>query len=184
MTQKEPKIYKDVGFAPKAPVFLPDDVYAQALESFVLACVDVVVIDSGDKTLYLAKRIARPGAGWWWMGGRMVAGEEPRQTAVRVFARETDFHIDPAKLSFVALQRNFFADRKQEPIDKGTDGICYVYAIELKDSERNAVAAHLDSKEYEASLGLVPFTKERIETEGVREQVRDVYEALFGGLAS
>ena len=177
---QEPKLYKDPEWKGMERVFLEDEVYSEALRAFVVVCVDVVVVDREKKLLYLAKRMSKPASNsWWWIGGRVMAGEAARDAAVRAFKRETSVTLNPDELQFLRFCRNWFPDRQQDPQDAGTDGLVHLYAIELDEATRDVVAQNLDKNEYDPSEGLVAFDREKLVAEGVREQVLDAYDALF-----
>lgn len=130
------------------PIRLTDDEYARAIATLVVVCTDIGIVDRKTNTIYLAQRKARPAKGWWWyIGGRSRVGETEIQSAQRCFLRETGLSIDDARLSFITMQRHFFKDRQQPPTKTGCDSLCYVFALELTEQERQSI--HLDKDEYE-----------------------------------
>lgn len=73
-------------FADVQPLYLPDDEYARALDTFVIVCVDIAIVNPNGQMI-LGKRQQEPHADWWIIGGRMWAGETFETTASRsVFA--------------------------------------------------------------------------------------------------
>ena len=161
-------------------VYLSSEVYAQALEAFSIVCVDVGIIDRCAGAIYLAKRKSRPAQGWWWyIGGRVYAGEMPEMSATRCFKRETGLSIAPERFSFVRMSRVFFKDRAQPPYDKGCDSLIYGFALELTPEERAQVV--LEPNEYESG-GLTRFYYRDIIAcpQLVPESVRDFCIEVFG----
>ena len=101
------KDYKEI-ISPR----LTEEEYEKSLRAFVILCTDILIIDKNKKTIYLAKRKAKPMNGWWFIGGRMYANETKEESAVRCFKRETDIDIKEENLDFVALVDHRFKDRE------------------------------------------------------------------------
>lgn len=158
--------------------FLPDEVYAQALESFVVVCTDVVPINRSRRTIYLARRAVKPMQGWWWIGGRMFAGEHEQESVKRCFRRETSLDLPSERFEYVAMYRYWWKDRKQEPQDKGADDLSYTFVVELTSEELRKVSHKLDKKEY-AQGGLQEFDRERLSIENVHPAILDLYNRVF-----
>ena len=71
---------------------LTDDLYAQVLDSVVVACVDCAVVCNGK--IFLGKRTDMPARDEFWVqGGRMQVGIDPRQTAQTILKREIGLEI-------------------------------------------------------------------------------------------
>ncbi|MFZ3009854.1 MAG: NUDIX domain-containing protein, partial [Candidatus Microsaccharimonas sp.] len=66
--------------------FIDDDEYSTMLDSVVLTCVDVLICV--DDKIVLVDRLHEPQPGLWLLGGRMQAGEQLYETAVRHMKQE------------------------------------------------------------------------------------------------
>lgn len=165
--------------------FLSDEVYAQAIESFVIVCADVLMVDSLKKTIYLVKRRVEPMPGWWVIGGRVNAGEDFREAACRHFGVDTDGEeIFPEDLTFVAMHRYQWERRKQRPQNIGCDALAFVYLLEISTKPELAWnlcknPQSLNSDEYDESEGYQEFTRERLVAEGVHQAIVDLYDQVF-----
>ncbi len=160
-------------------VHLPDEVYAQTIRSFVIVCVDVVITSrqSGHSALWLAKRKVKPWSGWWLIGGRMYAGEDPIPAVQSVFKRETSLEINPGRFSLVQVSSFLWKDRQQEPQDAGSHNLSLTFMLDLIPSELSAV--QLDTDEYDAEYVLRPFDREALVTE--HPVLSDLHQQIFGG---
>lgn len=161
------------------PLRLEEGEYARAIQSLVIVCTDIGIIDVSSKMIYLAQRALRPASGWWWfIGGRSHIGETEYQSAQRCFKRETGLLIAEERFNFVCMKRYFFKDRQQEPREAGCDSLCYTLSLCLTDEERARIT--LDSSEYLGG-GLQAFDYEKLQsTEGVQDPIRDFYIEVFG----
>ena len=150
------------------------------MESFTIVGTDVLFINRERRSFYLAKRKALPLLGYWMIGGRMWAGEDPRTSMQRVTKRETGLELAPERFTFVTLNRYLWATRAQIPHEKGSDNLCYTFIAELSPEELVLAAANLDRQEYEAAAGLTEFDSlASLEAEGVHQAIRDLYAQLF-----
>ncbi len=178
MSNASPKLYRDQSEKKYPSVRLGDEEYGRAIQSLVVVCTDIVVVDTPTKTIYLPRRASRPASGkWWFVGGRSFIGETEQQSAQRCFRRETGLLIEENRFEFICMNRYFFADRQQIPQDVGCDSLCYTFSLQLTEEERSRVV--LDPKEYQEG-GLRAFGREDLQTEGVQQCVRDVYKNIFG----
>ena len=127
------------------PPFLTDDVYGQALDALVIACVDVVLIH-GDRVL-LGERRQPPRPGWWVIGGRMIHGESPIKAVQRKLKEEAGLEeIGGDRLEFIGVFSTRFGTRGQPPTDHGLHSINLTYRLEL--TEQEAIGIVLDQREY------------------------------------
>lgn len=157
-----------------------DDVsYSHVLDMFVIVCVDVVLVNHERKTIYLARRRAKPMQGWWVIGGRMQAGEQERDAMHRKFLQETSVDVDSARFEFLCMNRYFWKDRQQEPQENGADSLAYTFIVELMEEELKQAAENLEKREYEASGGLREFTRDELLQEGAHEAIIDLYDQVF-----
>ncbi|MSU74705.1 NUDIX domain-containing protein [Candidatus Kaiserbacteria bacterium] len=179
MTEK-PNLYIEDPHFVKPRKFLPDDRYAEAMEALVIVCADVMFINRDRRTVLLVWRRAKPLPGWWFIGGRIYAGEEERHGAGRVMERETKLSVAPERLAFLNMHRYICAEREQNPQHVGSDTLAYMFAVELTDEERSVTARHLDQNEYDGSKGLREFSRRDLVEEKVHPAVVDAYDRLFG----
>lgn len=175
---KKPKRYKEDPTHTMPRQFLSDEVYAQAIATLVFCTTDAVIVDRMKKTIWLAKRRAKPMQGWWWIGGRILAGEPEEVAIVRNFKRETGLDLPAERFQFVLLQRYQWKDRAQEPQKIGSDCLSYVHVVDLSRNELAQVSRQLDEKEY-LDVGLTEFTREQLVEEDVHEAIIDLYDEIF-----
>ena len=125
--------------------YLDETTYGQALDTLVIACVDVVLV-WGDRIL-LGERRHPPRPGWWVIGGRMVHGESPMEAVQRKLKEEAGLEaIGSDRLRFIGTFSTRFAERGQPPRDRGLHSINLTYCVELRGEEARAIT--LDSNEY------------------------------------
>jgi len=99
--------------------FLSDEAYGEALDSLVLACVDIVLTnDSG--AMLLGKRSREPHPDWWIIGGRMRPGESFEEAASRNIRRELGLEINPTRFQYLCTYSLAWARRAQEPKENGS----------------------------------------------------------------
>ena len=159
--------------------FLETDVYAAALEAFVLVCTDCVFFNESRRTFFLAKRKSKPMSDWWFIGGRSFAGEDEVTSVKRCVKRETGLELDIHRFKFLTMKRYFFKDRQQPPQNKGCDSLCYIFGVGLEDKEVELVKSNLDPKEYDTAAGLKEFGPEDLSKENVFPAIMDLYEYVF-----
>lgn len=169
--------YTEIGYQPIPGVRLDDTEYARALQRFVPACTDVVVIDRREQLFYLAARTSKPITGWWWIGGGIQAGMSKEEAAVAGFKREAGLTLSTERLMLVAVNDYRFKDRAQEPQDIGCHMLGYIFAVELSKEERASLV--LDPNEYQSGSKLKPFDRTGLVTSGVFPAVLDLYDDLF-----
>lgn len=160
-----PGEYLDPDYHP-FPRFLPSDVYAQALDSLVLTCVDIVVTYQGK--MLLGKRCLDPQSDWWIVGGRMRPGERFAESAVRLLKTELDLSIITERFRFCTLFSAAWSKRAHEPVDRGTHTVSIVLTVELTKYETmtlmpNNEYQHVswrDPAEVAADLNLHPAVRQ------------------------
>jgi len=179
MVNSAPKLFVEHPGHVYYPLHLEEEEYARAIQSLVIVCTDIGIIDPESKTIYLARRALRAARGWWWfIGGRSRIGETEYQSAQRCFKRETGLLIAEERFNFVCMNRYFFKDRQQEPREVGCDSLSYALSLHLTDEERTRIV--LDPHEY-LDGGLQAFDYERLQSaEGVHDPIRDFYIRVFG----
>lgn len=178
MKNSAPKLYREHPGQRFRVIRLGDVEYGRAIQSLVLVCTDVGIIDSATQTIYLAKRASKPNSGrWWFVGGRTFPGESEHRSIKRCFRRETGLNIALRRFRFVCINRYFWADRAQSPQEVGCDSLCYTMSVELTLTE--IMSVRLDTHEYEG--GLRPFKySELLHTPNIGEPVIDFYQRVFG----
>ncbi|EKQ68249.1 ADP-ribose pyrophosphatase [Leptolyngbyaceae cyanobacterium JSC-12] len=126
---------------------MPDVYYAIALDYLVFTCVDLVLLHNNQ--ILLARRNRYPRKTWWVIGGRMVAGEAPLETAQRKAAEEAGLaNLDQDRFQFIGVYSTSFAFREQEPICNGSHSVNLTYQVRLTEHEKQSVV--LTSSEYES----------------------------------
>ena len=88
-----------------------------------------------------------PQPDWWFLGGRMKAGDTIEEAAARNCKRETKLDIDPSRWSFVCAQTMLWQFRKQEPCGNGTADINVIMTAEITDEEKASMV--MCNEEYE-----------------------------------
>lgn len=175
----QPKLYiEDSSYQMPGRVW--DDVsYSHALDMFVIVCVDALLVNRERKTIYLARRRAKPMQGWWILGGRMRAGEQERDAMRRKFLQETSVDIEPLRFEFVYMNRYHWKDRQQEPQDRGMDSLAYTFAVELTEEELQKVSENLERREYETGSSLREFNRTELVQEHIHDAIIDLYDQVF-----
>lgn len=128
--------YLEDGYHPVSP-FVDDDAYAKALDSLVLACVDVVPTHQGK--MLIGKRTRHPQADWWVMGGRMRTGESFGVSAERLLKSELGLDLAPARFAPLTFFATAWQLRAWPPETNGTHTVSLVMHIELTDDEAKSL---------------------------------------------
>lgn len=113
---------------------LPAEIYSQALDHLVIACVDIVLTYQTE--IFLAKRNHPPRPSWWILGGRMVAGEAPLIAASRKIREEAALNISGDRLQFIGVYSTCFTHRQQPPQQNGLHSLNITYQVELTAVEK------------------------------------------------
>ncbi len=125
---------------------MPEATYSTALDFLVFACVDLVF--THQHQILLAKRNTEPRSSWWLVGGRMVAGEAPTDTAKRKAQQEAQLdNLNADRFQYIGVYSTCFATRRQAPQHHGSHSLNVTYQIELTAEEREQV--NLRSDEYD-----------------------------------
>ncbi len=104
--------------------FLPDSIYAAALDSLVICCADAVVLHQG--LWLIARRAWEPHPDWWVIGGRMRKGELIEQALRRNLRRELSLDIPEDRLlTIIGYYSQIWDTRAWEPVTNG----CHVFSI-------------------------------------------------------
>ncbi len=166
------KDYKEI-ISPR----LTEEEYEKSLRAFVILCTDILIIDKNKKTIYLAKRKAKPMNGWWFIGGRMYANETKEDSAIRCFKRETDILLQKEDLELVALIDHRFKDREQIPQEIGCHTVSYVFIIDVE--KINFEKVLLENNEYVEGSSFEEFDRQKLLDYGIFESMIDVYDTIF-----
>jgi ADP-ribose pyrophosphatase YjhB (NUDIX family) len=124
--------------------WLNDTLYGLALNSIVIACVDIVVVCKGK--IILGKRINEPWPSYWIMGGRMLPGETFEEAAQRETKTELGLDVDSSRFSYIDTYNFVWSKRQQEPKDHGSH--CVLIAMILEISGKELKKVKFDKKQY------------------------------------
>ncbi|MBM0742642.1 NUDIX hydrolase [Phormidium sp. CLA17] len=125
---------------------MPEAAYSSALDHIVFTCVDIAFFHCD--RLLLAKRSHYPRKSWWVIGGRMVAGENPIETAQRKASEEAQLHnLASERFQYVGVYSTSFALREQAPIHHGSHSVNLTYQVALSEPETHLI--QLTSHEYD-----------------------------------
>lgn len=117
---------------------LPAEIYNIALDHLVIACADVVF--TYQHQVLLVKRNCYPRLSWWIVGGRMISGEDPKQTAIRKAAQELGIEsLSADRLQYIGCYSTCFAFRHQVPQHHGSHTLNLTYRVELTTHERENI---------------------------------------------
>jgi len=137
--------FLEKGFTSRAS-WLSDAEYAQVLDNFVIAAVDIVVINEKQEML-LGKRTRFPQKDWWVMGGRMKPGESFEETASRVVDQELGIAVGAERFRYLCTYSVVWAKRDQHPRENGVHTIVATMLLLLTRSEVSKIK--LIPQEYE-----------------------------------
>lgn len=134
--------------------YLDDENYGKALDTFVKACVDAVILrketlnEDVQWSMLLGKRNIHPHRDWWTFGGRMKAGETPSDCLMRNIKRDLSINeSDIDSIEFITLGSFAWGYREQPPQYNGSCDIILFYAIELKNQAKEFVVTPLEYDE-------------------------------------
>lgn len=127
---------------------MPEAAYSNALDHIVFTCVDIAFL-YGDRLL-LAKRTRYPRKSWWIIGGRMVAGETPIESAQRKASEEAQLHhLTAERFQYIGVYSTSFAFREQPPMHHGSHSVNLTYQVALSEPETQLL--QLTSNEYDSN---------------------------------
>eukprot|EP00756_Hemistasia_phaeocysticola_P025609 Hpha_TRINITY_DN16015_c1_g1::TRINITY_DN16015_c1_g1_i1::g.117058::m.117058 len=116
--------------------FLTDEEYGRALDALVKGCADVLLLDEAGEKVLLGKRKVEPQPDWWFIGGRMKAGETPEAACARNLRRETKLDgMVAERVRIVTFHSMLWQFRKQEPAGNGTADLAVVGVVHLTPAE-------------------------------------------------
>jgi ADP-ribose pyrophosphatase YjhB (NUDIX family) len=113
---------------------LGDREYSRVLNSIVITCVDVILLNTKGEML-LGKRSYHPAKTWWIAGGRMRPGESFEEAAVRNIKRELGLIIAPERFSYLGTYSFVWAIRRQPPVENGSHCVSITMTLKVTDEE-------------------------------------------------
>lgn len=162
-----------------APGFIPEGAYKHVLDSTVIVCADVVIIDRSTRRIWLAHRRQEPMSGLWWIGGRVLAGETPEDAARRKFLNETGVSLEEHSLKLITLNDYVWATREQQPQDAGCHDLVFTFALDVTPQ----IIGDIQLKETEyAEGGLTPYSRKQLVNAGAHLAIIDFYDEVFPSL--
>ncbi len=179
-----PKVYKhNPDFKPDAP-FLSDAAMREVLDARPILCVDILFIDTVNKTLLLPKRTRQPAEGLWFIGGMIKRSTPPDVAALKVIEREAKTAADSSRLHYLNASWFEWDYRGTEPSKNGRVDFNLCYTYEPTPGEQAAIASELDPNEYDTNHGLKSYSREDLVTaiagESACKQVLvDYYDQIF-----
>lgn len=126
--------------------WLSDTLYGLALNSIVVACIDVIVIHKG--RIILGKRINEPWPSYWIIGGRMIPGETFEEAARRKTKTELGLDVDSSRFSYIDTYNFVWSKRQQEPKDRGSHCVMIAMILEINDKELKKIK--FDKEQYDS----------------------------------
>ena len=112
------QFFLQIGSCPvSSAMVMEEERYAEALDTLVVACVDIAVLHK--KSILLGRRSRHPYPDWWILGGRMFRGEFFEDSARRILRREGNLVIeDKARFRRIGLANFLWKERDQLPAEK------------------------------------------------------------------
>ena len=174
------KIYKDIERLALSSAFMSDKGLQEFLDARPVVCSDIVLYNKERRTIYLATRKHKPAEGPWVIGGQTKRGESAEGTALRRLKAETTLEIDENRLEYLGTVETMWSYRTEPEQTNGRHDLSRVFALDITDAEREAIAENLDNDEYEASDGLKEYSEEELRSAKVRSCLIDYYKEIFG----
>lgn len=177
---REPSSYRQPGIPRFKQIHFTEKEYSKITQSMIIVCTDALIINRSKKTVFLAKRRAKPAAGeWWYIGGRTFAGETFEASIQRCFKRETGLKIPASRFKFINTQVFIFNERQQKPQNLGYHAIGFDFIIELTPKERIKISSSLDTAEYKEGVGLKEFSRKELVKNRVHPAILESYDRIF-----
>lgn len=157
-------------------MFLPEEVYTQALDSLVIACADIILTFNGQ--ILIGKRRWQPQPDWWIIGGRMCKGELYEEAARRNIHRELGLVIALERLKLFNFYNFIWGKRAQNPIDNGCHMLSVVMLLHITEAEMRALTSN---EEYETLTWITPeaiFSSPEAYHPALIQMAKDVREKL------
>ena len=158
---------------------LSAEAYAAALRRFTTYCVDVLFIDRAKKKVLLPYRTIKPAQGFWVIGGGVMAGELEIDAIQKHVKNDTSLVLSSSRFTYLTTNRYIWAEREQELREAGCDSIGYTFTAELGENERAQATRGMNPNEYDPERGLTAFDFKGLESAGVHQAIRDMYQLVF-----
>lgn len=114
-------------------VFLSDETYSQALDSIVVACLDILPTYEG--RILIGQRAYHPQADWWFFGGRFYPGETSTSSAKRLIMADIGLAVDEKRFKYLTTFSAAWERRAQKPEYNGSHTLSVVVTFELTPKE-------------------------------------------------
>jgi hypothetical protein len=164
----------------KKAVYLSEEDYAKAIESFVILSADILPVNLERRTIYLAKRCVEPMPNWWVFGGRILKGESFEEAAIRHLEHDAQLVIATNRLHLLNLpNRYFWARRKQEPQEVGSDNLSFTFTFEITEKEFKVARKHLNREEYYKGAFKEFTHDELLATPNIHNAIFHLYRQIF-----
>ncbi len=158
---------------------LSDEVYAASSATYVLVCVEILLVNLAERLIYLPWRKRKPCVGWWYLGGRMKRGESEHETAKRVLEREAGLVLDSDRFQYIRCHRLIAADREEIPQDAGADYLSFQFVVDITPAELIEAGRRLDGDEFDRTRGLRSFAREDLTPPEIHHSIRRLYYDAF-----
>lgn len=130
------RYFKDNNYKPKN-YYIDELTYSVILDNIVVACIDVVVRNSGQ--VLIVRRVYFPQKDWWIIGGRMSTGESPQDTASRHVDKDLKICCKPTRFKYLTHFYGSWSLRAHNPISNGTQTHSSVLLLDISDSEKDSI---------------------------------------------
>ena len=157
---------------------LEKHLYAQAIESLIVVCADILIINKKKKLIYLAERSVKPMKGFWSIGGRRFVGDTLVESVRNNFLRETSVNINMEKFEYICTKEVIWKDRKEEPQDFGKHDLVQFFYVELDFEELKQASRNLCKSEY-SQKGLVSSDRNKIKDYNIQQIMVQIYDKIF-----
>ncbi len=152
--------------------------YAQAIESLIVVCADIVIINKKERLIYLAERSVKPMQGFWSIGGRRFAGDPLIKSIKNNFLRETSVNISADRFKYLCTKEVIWENRKEIPQEVGKHDLIQFCCVELSSEELHKASSNLCKDEY-SSKGLVGFDKNHMKNHNAHPIMIEIYDKIF-----
>jgi hypothetical protein len=160
--------------------WIGDGTYAEMVRKTPIPCTDAILTVSGERVIYLGKRVALPWANIWCLGGRIFFNDETLEGSIsRCLRLETGVTINPARFEQVGPP-HLYSWVKTAQGDFGGKNLVIVFKLEVTQREIKVLAKGLNPKEYDPQFGLQPFSRDRLVSENVHPAMIDLFDDIFG----
>ena len=183
LSMKEIKTYTDP-IDPIADVTTPDqwlsdEVYKEVVQKTVVTCSDAVVTCMNTPgCVYLAKRVAQPQKGLWYLGGRVQFNSATIADSIAInVKRETGMVFPSERFVFLTMNDYKFINSAQGNFPARS--LSAVFVLELSKEELEQMSQSLLDTEYEPGFGLHPFNREQLVEADVHPAILDSFDLIW-----